>query len=441
MNIAKKILLGYGLLLLLVFIHLVYSLSSLDQMDAINAAITKVNNPLHELAGRLTENLLDQEFYSQRLIILKSRESFDLLQMQFVEYDNLLREFGSINSPFASAREISAKGMALRSLLSDNYGEQPPALALSEQKRVLIDKDREELIVLVRQLGAEVHRDLNRKMELSEAVGTRAYRVLSIFGIGSVLLAVCITFLFARAISRSVGLLKLSTRQIAESKFDEVRCIESADEFGELSRSISVMAKKLEHLEKLYIATNPLTLLPGGLAIDDTLRTRLESGVPTALCIIDLDNFKVFNDRYGFARGNDVIKTAAQIITESVRASGEDNDFIGHIGGDDFIVMTSPERYEEICKGVIRSFDERILLLYDEEDRQRGTIIGRNRQGVEIVSPLMTISIAVVTNQGGSIREPHVLSRRAAELKEHAKSMPGSVYVVDKRRYSEEGDK
>jgi diguanylate cyclase (GGDEF)-like protein len=283
-----------------------------------------------------------------------------------------------------------------------------------------------------------VQRDQNSKIELSEAIGTRAYHVLSIFGIGSVLMALCITFLFARAISRSVGQLKLSTRQIAEGKFDEVRCLKSSDEFGELSCSIAEMAKKIERLEKLYLATNPLTMLPGGLAIDDTLGTRLEAGLPTALCIIDLDNFKVFNDRYGFARGNDVIQATAKIITEAVRASGAADDFIGHIGGDDFIVITSPERYEEICKGIINRFDEIIVLLYDEEDRQRGVIIGKNRQGAEVVSPLMTISIAVVTDQGGSIREPHILSRRAAELKEHAKSMTGSVYAVDKRRYSEE---
>jgi diguanylate cyclase (GGDEF)-like protein len=150
-----------------------------------------------------------------------------------------------------------------------------------------------------------------------------------------------------------------------------------------------------------------------------------------------LDNFKVFNDRYGYARGNEVIQATAMIITAAVKESGATDDFIGHIGGDDFIVVTSPERYEDICKAVIRSFDDRILSFYDEKDTQRGAIVGVNRQGAEVVFPLMTISIAVVTDQGGSIKEPHILSRRAAELKEHAKSMSGSVYAVDKRRFSE----
>ena len=307
MNISKKILLGYGLLLIIFFIYLVYALSSLDQMDRINAAITRFNQPLYELTGGLAENLLGQEFYSQRLLILKNRESFELLQMRFGDFDNLLKEIASIKSPFASVQEFYAKCTAFRILLSENYGSLDAALAVSEQKRDLVGEKRDELIDLIKHLGAEIRQDQNSKIELSEAIGTRAYRALSIFGIGSVFIAVGITFYFTRSIASAVGQLKLSTRQIADSKFDEVKCLKRTDEFGDVSRSISDMARKIEHLEKLYLATNPLTLLPGGPAIDDTLKTRLDAGVTTALCIIDLDNFKVFNDRYGYARGNAVI--------------------------------------------------------------------------------------------------------------------------------------
>jgi len=438
MNIAKKILLGYGFLLVLVFVHLVYALSSLDQMHNINATITKVNQPLHELAGDLAENLLEQEFYSQRLVILKNEESFELLQMKFGDFDNLLKQIGSINSTIGSVRELSEKCAAFRVLLYEHYDSLNAALALSRQKIDLVGEKREELIEHAKYLGIEIRRDQNSRIELGEEIGTKAYRVLLVFGIGSIFLAAGITFFFARSIAHAVGQLKLSTRQIAAGKFEEVRSLMRADEFGDVSRSIAEMARKIAHLEKLYLATNPLTLLPGGLAIDDTLISRLDAGVPTALCIIDLDNFKVFNDRYGYARGNEVIQTTAMIITAAVKESGATDDFIGHIGGDDFIVVTSPERYEDICKAIIRSFDGKILSLYDQQDQQRGTIVGMNRQGVEVVFPLMTISIAVVTDQGGSIKEPHVLSRRAAELKEHVKSMSGSVYAVDKRRFNEE---
>jgi len=311
-------------------------------------------------------------------------------------------------------------------------------IALARAQRVLLSEKRKKLIALAESVRTEVYADQNRKIQLSSAIGARAYWVLLVLGAGAVTIAILITYLFARSISRSVGLLKLSTRQISEGRFSEVRTINSRDEFGDVSRSIADMAIKIEHLEELYLATNPLTMLPGGLAIEDTLKTRLDTGVHTALCFIDLDNFKVFNDRYGYARGNEVIQATALIIREAVTDLGNKDDFIGHIGGDDFVVVTSPQKYEGICKSIVDGFDKKILQLYDREDRDRGEIIGKNRQGAEIVFPLMTISIGVVTDQNGSVREPLIMSRRAAELKEHAKSITGSVFVVDKRRYNEE---
>jgi len=171
-NIAKKILLGYGLLLIPFFIYLVYALSSLDQMDRINAAITRVNQPLYELTGGLAENLLWQEFYSQRLLILKNYESFELLQMRFGDFDNLMKEIASIKSPFSSVQEFYTKCTAFRVLLSESYGSLDAALAVSEQKRDLIGEKREELIELIKHLGTEIRRDQNSKIELSEAIGT-----------------------------------------------------------------------------------------------------------------------------------------------------------------------------------------------------------------------------------------------------------------------------
>ncbi len=429
--------LGYGLLLILVFVHLLYSLSSLDEMERINEAVAKVDNPLHELARQFIDNLLGQEFYGERVLILKDTDSFDLLQKRNADFDRLLGQIESFGGMFASIRNLSAKGDEFRVLVAKEYGSMESALALTTEEREAIIEKRKELISITEAIRSEVQADQNRKIELSSEIGARAYRVLLVFGVGSVLVAVGITLLFARSISKSVGLLKLLTRQIAEGRFEDVKSLDSKDEFGELSRSIADMARKIEHLEKLHLATNPLTMLPGGLAIDDILRSRLEAGIPTAFCFIDLDNFKVFNDRYGYARGNEVIQAAATSIRDAVKRCGGDDDFIGHIGGDDFVVVTSPERYECISRAIINSFDGKILQFYDEEDRIRGSIVGKNRQGTEIVFPFMTISIAVVTDQGGSIKDPLVMSSRAAELKEHAKSMTGSVFVVDKRRYSE----
>lgn len=438
MNIAKKIMLGYGVLLFVVFVHLLYSLSSLDQMDRINEAITQVNNPIVEGADRVAENLIGQDLYARRLAILKDRDSFELLQLKLKEYDHLMEELGRIDNPFAAAKELSAKGAEFRELMVRSYGSMESARMLSPAQKKNIAGMLQELIDISRRASTEARHDQNLKAEMSSMIGHSAYRELLVVGGGSVLVAIGITLLFASYISRAVGRLKLSTRLISESKFSEVKYLKSSDEFGELSASIADMARKIEHLEKLHIAVNPLSLLPGGITIDDTIGKRLEAGRSTAVCIIDLDNFKVYNDRYGYARGNDVIQTTAAVITDAVKEKGAGDDFIGHIGGDDFIVVTEPEKYEEICRDIIERFDGRIPEFYDSEDRQRGAIVGRNRQGAEVVYPLMTISIAVVTDQGGSIKKPHVLSRRAAELKEYAKALTGSTYVVDQRKYNPE---
>ena len=113
MNIAKKIMLGYGALLVVVFVHLTYSLSSLDQMDQINEAITKVNSPIIEVADRLADNLLSQDLYAHRLAILKDRDSFKLLQLKMKDFVQLTKEIGAVNSPFASVQELVAKGAGL----------------------------------------------------------------------------------------------------------------------------------------------------------------------------------------------------------------------------------------------------------------------------------------------------------------------------------------
>ncbi len=194
------------------------------------------------------------------------------------------------------------------------------------------------------------------------------------------------------------------------------------------------MGKRLKMLEEMYLDASPLTRLPGGIAIENILKRRIESGLAIAFCVIDLDNFKAFNDHYGYAHGNLVIKETARIIESVVKEKGAPDDFVGHIGGDDFVAVTTPEYMREISSGIIRNFDQRILQFYNQEDRTNGFILGKSRQGQEMRFPLMTISIAIVTNEQHTFKDPIQVSEIAAELKDYAKTIPSSVYVVDKRR-------
>jgi PleD family two-component response regulator len=179
---------------------------------------------------------------------------------------------------------------------------------------------------------------------------------------------------------------------------------------------------------------SPLTGLPGNRAIEETIDSRIRAGLKFAVCYIDLDDFKAYNDRYGFFAGSEVIKMTTQVILEALDKYGAEDDFIGHIGGDDFIVVTEMERAPLISQEIIRLFDARIPARYDPEDRGKGYITSTDRMGNINKFPIMTISVAIVHNTYRKIDHPGKVAQIAAELKKYAKSMGGSNYVFDRRR-------
>jgi diguanylate cyclase (GGDEF)-like protein len=235
-------------------------------------------------------------------------------------------------------------------------------------------------------------------------------------------------------ISGAIIRLKDATQEISEGKFDYTPEIHHQDELGELSSAFSEMALRLKHLEEMNLDTNPLTRLPGGKAIDNELQERLDSGSLFAFCLVDLDNFKAFNDRYGYARGNQVIRNSADIIDKAVKKYGKDTTFCGHIGGDDFAVISSVDQYAKICKFIVGAFDKMVDKMYDPEDIEKGFITRTTRQGKEERFPIMTVSIGVVTNKRRKLRHVVQVGEIAAEVKNYAKSKPGSLYYVDRRK-------
>ena len=177
----------------------------------------------------------------------------------------------------------------------------------------------------------------------------------------------------------------------------------------------------------------PLTKLPGNIAIEDDIKRRIASGKNFAAMYIDLDNFKAFNDVYGFTHGDEAIKMVAQCVLDAARSHGT-NNFVGHIGGDDFICITSPEVSESIADDVIKTFDAQIGTLYNERDLKQGYIETRDRRGALNRYPVMSLSIAIVSNEARPIETHHIVGELAADLKRYAKSIPGSVFVKNKRK-------
>ncbi len=193
---------------------------------------------------------------------------------------------------------------------------------------------------------------------------------------------------------------------------------------------ISRVRNTLLRIDRNRLA-NPLTGLQGNLEIQAEITRRLAKNEIFSLIYTDLDYFKAYNDVYGFACGDSVIKLTADIISDNVQLYGSEDDFLGHIGGDDFIIITSPENVDAICKGIISDFDRKILMLYTKEDRENGYILTQDRRGNVNKYPIMSISIAVVSNEHRHFENHTKVAEAAAQVKMKAKAIPGSVYVKD----------
>jgi diguanylate cyclase (GGDEF)-like protein len=198
---------------------------------------------------------------------------------------------------------------------------------------------------------------------------------------------------------------------------------------SELLARIRAKIRRVEGEARLQ----PLTRLPGNIAIDHELDKRLRTAVPWAVLYADIDNFKAFNDTYGFVHGDKAIVLFARILQDAMRRKGGAGDFVGHIGGDDFVIVTTPRCTERIAEEIIVNFDREVRSLYNPEHLKRGGVTTKDRQGNVHNFPIMTVSIAIVTSER-SFKTVAQIGEIAAELKEYAKSKLGSVYVKDKRR-------
>ncbi len=182
------------------------------------------------------------------------------------------------------------------------------------------------------------------------------------------------------------------------------------------------------------VNANPLTGLPGNYSIMREAERRLDSGDTFALAYVDLDNFKPFNDKYGFARGDEVLRMTARILVNVIGGLGSRETYVGHVGGDDFLFITPSHLVEHACADVCRNFDLVLPNFYDDEDRTRGEIRSVDRAGNPQTFPLMGCSIAVIDTARSAVQHLSEMSARAAVVKKYAKSLPGSDYLVDRRR-------
>lgn len=178
---------------------------------------------------------------------------------------------------------------------------------------------------------------------------------------------------------------------------------------------------------------HPSTRLPGAREIETDIARRLEIGEAFAVCYADLDHFKEFNDRYSYYDGDRVIRILSKILHDVVKGTCGEEGFVGHIGGDDFIFNMPVPQVPGACSEVVATFDMLIPFQYSEQDRRAGYYFGKDRRGQLHKVPLMTVSIGVVTNERRHFTHAAQISELATEMKSYAKTLPGSVWTIDRR--------
>ena len=436
LSISQKMHLGFFPLIVLIFLISIFSLTKLNQLNRLNSAILQVNIPARASVEKMRESIFDQESFIRRYTILKDKELLKVYQelnREFISGIETLKAFpAEANLPLAALDKAYAE-YSTALLNGSKQLEDNPAFQKEFDHQIRLSQTA--VIDNLAGIGAIIELDQDAKSGISASVGSLAFNAgLVLCGIG-IMISTAAAAIVTRNIVGAVRKLQVATEMIAQGNFDYRPAILNKDELGELAEAFSTMAIRLKNLEEMYLDASPLTRLPGGVAIENILKKKIEQHRLFAFCLMDIDNFKSFNDHYGYAKGNKIIQNTAVIIEKAVATLGNSDDFVGHIGGDDFVVITTPDRCAAICEAIVESFDAETPEFYNQEDRQRGFIIGENRQGQEVRFPLASISVAVVSNQTRPLDNHILVGEIAAEIKEHAKSINGSAIVIDQRQH------
>ena len=192
--------------------------------------------------------------------------------------------------------------------------------------------------------------------------------------------------------------------------------------------------KNLNRLLNMNRRISPLTGLPGNVQIHAELKKRLSNDEEFSVLYLDLDNFKSYNDVYGFLKGDQIIEFTAQTILKCIHKRFPENSFVGHIGGDDFIAIVPSTEIDDVCQSIIATYDRDATRFFTKEDLEKGYIEVENRRGVVEQFPLTSISIGVVVVEKNRFENILEIGELGAQVKHMAKSIIGSSYAVDRRQ-------
>ena len=413
-----------------------YALYSLQKLNAVAYSITNRHFVLMESSKKLMDILLAQESAEKKYLILKDPELEQIFWQRSKEFQEQLAQMRDLN-PDRKTKNAAIEIGVLQNRLKELFAEEMLMVQngqLTEAQTVSDTAGRatiDDMAMKLRDIQKNTNQAINDEMNLIATQGRTAVNMTLGLGLLSLVLGITLALIITRNISKPLKQLQKATRLIAEGNLNHQIEARRDDEIGALAKSFAHMTKRLKVLEELNLDASPLTGLPGNLAIENRIEQLLTLGKPFSLCQVDLDNFKPFADKYGYAWGSEVIKEVADILQGYINDDQLTEIFLGHIGGDDFVVIGNPDHVESICKRLVIDFEGRILGFYAPEDAENGYFVGKNRQGVVQKFPLITITAAIVTDDGSRFKNPLDMARMVAELKEYAKTMPGSNYVTE----------
>ena len=405
---------------------LAYSSLSLYSLNKTARGIANNDLPIISTLIKLRTSLLAQEGYAAKYAILKDQTFVDLFQQ---------REKESLSGlAFLAQADASRETATLKRLYSDY---QMSAATLFSSQTDNVTPLRSASLRLINSVDAlYVKRQDQLQAELQRAnyqqeTTIRWTIIISCIGF---LLAIGVAPFVTYRTFRAIRKLQRATHRIAEGDFDYDPQIPPGDEISDLARDFTRMAERLKVLEQMSLDASPLTRLPGNIAIERVLEQRLKGGGMFAFCYADLDNFKPFSDHYGYAKGSELLRITGGLIQSTVKSMGDPGSFVGHVGGDDFVMVLSPERAAPICEAVINAFDKEVAKHFSAEDLARGGIEGYDRYGVHRFFPITTISIAVIICGGDQFTSPVDIARASAQAKDTAKETPGSSYLISRHK-------
>jgi len=273
------------------------------------------------------------------------------------------------------------------------------------------------------------------------SLGNMAEAMKQVYGpvIIIAIIVIMATFFFGHVLSKRVigpiSLLNTASKELASGDLNLRIHMDTNDELQNLADTFNFMAIELKKMKAKAENANPLTKLPGNIVIQEEVELCIRNNKKFMVIYCDLDNFKAFNDKYGIHKGDDAIKLTASIFKEAMEQKGNRTDFIGHEGGDDFLLLTTPDRAKGIGDYISSEFDKKIGVFYNKEDMERGYIEAKSRHGDQIMKfPIMTISLAGITNEIRPFTSYGEVTNVAAEMKKKAKNTEGSCLVIDQRK-------